>query len=650
MSLTVLSVAYPLAPVSVDTAGGAEQVLAQIDAGLTDRGYRSIVVACEGSTVAGELVSIPAQAGIIDDEVRGRAQERTRTAIARVLDQYSVDVVHMHGIDFHTYLPRSEVPVLATLHLPPEWYPDSIFRCQRPATYLQCVSESQHSRCPKSEILLPPISNGIPVRAFEWASRKSDYALALGRICPEKGVEVALDAAELAGIPLVIAGSVYEYPEHRSYFEERIRPRLNGRVRWIGAADLATKRELLRNARCVLIPSLAPETSSLVAMEAFACGTPVVAFRSGALPEVISDGETGFVVDSAAEMADAIRRSGEIAPSRCRRRAETRFDVGPVVDRYIETYRRIARKGADRTVAEVLTTTPELVAVEPEWRSLFDGCESGSPFLHPAWQLAWWAHFGSCALHSIAIRRAGRLVAFAPLFIHEGRLVFVGNGISDQLGLLATDAEAAEALIRTMQRSGYGFDLQEIGEGSPLLRLPNRRCSVSPAVELGKPLPSKLRKNLRLQRKYLEDNGIVEVETVGVDQVDAALDHLFHLHAVRWHRKGEPSVLASDAVQRFHRVISRQFLRAGMLRMYRLYLESRVLGVFYGFRVKGVTCYYLGGFDAEMAQFSPGSLLIHHAIQTATVEGDRAFDFLRGDEAYKYRWGAVNRPQFHVYT
>ena len=102
--------------------------------------------------------------------------------------------------------------------------------------------------------------------------------MALGRICPEKGYHIALDAAARAGVPMVLAGEVFRYPAHEQYFRDEIAPRLDASRRFIGPVGLHRKRRLLSEARCLLAPSLAPETSSLVAMEALACGTPVIAF------------------------------------------------------------------------------------------------------------------------------------------------------------------------------------------------------------------------------------------------------------------------------------------------------------------------------------------------------------------------------------
>jgi 1-acyl-sn-glycerol-3-phosphate acyltransferase len=343
LSLAILSVGYPLAPVSTATAGGAEQIAAQLDKALVQAGHRSIVIACEGSRTAGTLVPVPRTAGIIDEPTKAAAHERHRDAIATALARWRIDVVHLHGIDFHAYLPPPGVPVLATLHLPPSWYPEAALRPSRPDTWLHCVGRAQHAACPQSRSLLPPIENGVAVDELFAVHGKRRFALVLGRICPEKGVHLAIDAAKRADIPLIIAGEVFPYEAHQRYFEEKVCPRLDSRCRFIGPIGFVRKRRLLTAARCVLIPSLAPETSSLVAREALACGTAVIAFPSGALSDTVEHGRTGFLVPDVPAMAAAIESAQALDADQCRRRARERFSLDRMLAQYLERYELLAR-------------------------------------------------------------------------------------------------------------------------------------------------------------------------------------------------------------------------------------------------------------------------------------------------------------------
>jgi glycosyltransferase involved in cell wall biosynthesis len=164
----------------------------------------------------------------------------------------------------------------------------------------------------------------------------------LSRICPEKGIHLALNAARRARVPLLIAGRVFDFDSHQRYYHRTIVPQLNRTRRFIGAVGPQRKRRLLAAARCVLVPSIAPETSSLVAMEAMACGTPVVAFASGALTEIVENGVTGYLVDSVEEMADAIAASDRIDSAVCRARARSRFSAGRMVAEYVSLYEAMA--------------------------------------------------------------------------------------------------------------------------------------------------------------------------------------------------------------------------------------------------------------------------------------------------------------------
>lgn len=340
-AVTILSIAYPFAPVGPDAVGGAEQILTTLDAALARAGHRSLVIACEGSTCAGTLIPTPAWREI-DATTYEPAHRAMRDAVADTIRRYPVDVVHYHGLDFAAYLPPPGPPVLATLHLAPDRYPPQALDPERPRTWLHCVSESQQSACPDGIPLLPPIPNGVDLGVFRPRRHKRTFVLALGRVCPEKGFHLAIDAARRARIPLLIGGETFPYEKHQSYYDMEIESRLGCGVRFLGPLGLDRKRRLLAAARCLVVASQTPETSSLVAMEALAAGTPVVAFRVGALPEIVEPGRTGFLVDSVEEMAEALRKVALLDPRECRRAAEERFSAETMIGRYFDLYHRLA--------------------------------------------------------------------------------------------------------------------------------------------------------------------------------------------------------------------------------------------------------------------------------------------------------------------
>lgn len=333
--MTILSVAFPLLPVSANSSGGSEQILWHIERELVNAGHRSLVIAAKGSSVSGCLVPMACANQEITDEVRSAAQHEHRNAIQTVLETTPIDLIHFHGLDFAEYIPSSGPPMLATLHLPVAWYPPRIFRIS--GLTLNFVSHSQAASY-QSPVHWPVIANGIDLSHYCKRTDKDGFLLVLARVCPEKGIDVALRVAHCLGLELIVAGPVHPFAAHQAYFNDCVKPLLDEQRQYIGPIGLDQKIDLLAKAKCLLIPSSVAETSSLVAMEASASGTPVVAFRSGALPEVVEHGVTGFIVDSENEMAEAIQRIDQLSGENCRVAAASRFDGCRMVREYLNLY------------------------------------------------------------------------------------------------------------------------------------------------------------------------------------------------------------------------------------------------------------------------------------------------------------------------
>jgi glycosyltransferase involved in cell wall biosynthesis len=353
--MNILNVAYPFAPVGPCAVGGAEQILTAVDKALVASGACSFVIACEGSDPAGELFPVPQpQCRYLDAAGKQWCHSQVQRTITQVLASHRVDLVHLHGLNFYEYRLPAEIPVVVTLHLPLAWYPPHAFEAPRSGWNFVCVSESQRRSYPL-ELLSPRlIENGVPIPSSDFVP-KQPFALTLARICPEKNVHEALQAGTLADTPVYIGGQVFPYLEHERYFAEKIEPLLKSSSPaehiFLGALPPQRKQELLAKARCLLHPTLAPETSSLVAMEAMAAGTPVIAYRSGALPEIVQDGVTGFLVNDVREMAEAIRRVHTLSPAACRAYAESRFSVQHMTRRYLALYEERIRQRQQRLYA-----------------------------------------------------------------------------------------------------------------------------------------------------------------------------------------------------------------------------------------------------------------------------------------------------------
>jgi glycosyltransferase involved in cell wall biosynthesis len=351
--MKILNVAYPFAPVSRDSVGGAEQMLNHIVEALVCAGHQSILMARADSKIPGALEPIPISDGPLNDHAtRAPVYEYVRERINLAISRHEPDLIHFHGIDFHEYLPAEiETPGLVTLHLPLEWYPQAAL-ASRHNLHFNCVSESQACAA-GSEIKI--IRNGVPIPTFHVQPRKRGHILCLGRICPEKGFHFAIEAAAKLDLSLLLAGEVFAYEAHQRYFREQIAPRLSDKRKFIGPIGQARKHRLMAAAQCVVIPSLVNETSSLVAMESLACGTPVVAFNRGALPSIIDHGRTGILVNDPEELPDAIITAQKIDFTECRRSAVERFSCDAMTRRYLDFYEELAAAASTNRTARSST-------------------------------------------------------------------------------------------------------------------------------------------------------------------------------------------------------------------------------------------------------------------------------------------------------
>lgn len=342
MSLTVLSIAFAFAPVGPYGVGGAEKILSELDAALVEEGHRSLVAACAGSLVAGELFPAPMPERTLSNESDRRWYRwRFQEAIDRALSKYKVDLIHMHGMDFDEHVLPPEIPALVTLHAPAARYRPEAWARHSGSTHFQCVSETQRRDCPKALGNVSIIGNGVSLPDNDIHRKREDFAVAIGRICPEKNVHEALEAGTLAGTRVLVGGPLFRFREHGEYFHNQVEPLLGHegvKHAFLGSLDNDRRQRLLARARCFLQSSLAPEVSSLVAMEALAAGTPVIAYRSGALTEIVEDGVTGFLVDDVEEMAEAIRNVDRISHEACRDAAEQRFSRDRMVRLYFDLY------------------------------------------------------------------------------------------------------------------------------------------------------------------------------------------------------------------------------------------------------------------------------------------------------------------------
>jgi glycosyltransferase involved in cell wall biosynthesis len=260
-------------------------------------------------------------------------------------DADAFDVLHFH-VDlvhfplFHFLADR----VLTTLHGRLD-LPDLV-PFYRAFPDMPLVSISNHQRLPIPPVRwMATVPHGLPCDLYRSGPGQGGYLAFLGRISPEKGPERAIQIALHTGMKLKIAAKVDRVD--RDYFDHAVKPLLNSAlIEFVGEVDERGKQELLGNAHALLFPIDWPEPFGLVMIEAMACGTPVIAFRRGSVPEVMEDGLTGYIVDDIYEAVRAVHAAGGLSRTRIRRRFEERFTAERMARDYVSLYRRMATKAA----------------------------------------------------------------------------------------------------------------------------------------------------------------------------------------------------------------------------------------------------------------------------------------------------------------
>jgi glycosyltransferase involved in cell wall biosynthesis len=276
------------------------------------------------------------------------AQAALLEAVARHAAEF--DVIHMHIDWLHLpLLSRLGVPFLTTCHgrLDLPGFSDVVRRFPE----APFVSISDNQRTPLSEAnWLGTIYHGLPTDLFRPSFGPGSYLAFLGRLTAEKGPEAAIRIAHAAKMPLRIAAKVPR--GERKYFKEQLEPQIDGdQVQLIGEVNDTRKQEFLAGAAALLFPIDWPEPFGLVMIEAMACGTPVIAFKAGSVPEVIDQGITGFVVPGEAEAIRAIGRLSELDRRQVRKRFEQRFTARRMAQDYVRHYNALGQSNADQTQA-----------------------------------------------------------------------------------------------------------------------------------------------------------------------------------------------------------------------------------------------------------------------------------------------------------
>ncbi|MDQ4097911.1 MAG: glycosyltransferase family 4 protein [Actinomycetota bacterium] len=330
--MRIAEIAPVWVPVPPPNYGGIELVVSHLADGLTARGHDVTLYAAQGSQTKAKLVS-PIDRAVDLAEAGSNITDEIVHALPAYLSADEFDVIHDHsGLGPGLAAARSgPPPVVHTLHGP--WHDASrrFFGMVSPPVHLIAISEAQKAGNPDLDYA-GVVHNGLDLSAHPWQKDKDDFLLFLGRCNPEKGPEVAVDVAKRAGVPLVMMVKRTE-PHEYKHWEREVEPRLSGDEELIFDSSQELKVDLLGRARATLFPIQWPEPFGLVMIESMACGTPVLAMARGAAPEIVLDGQTGFLVDTVDDMVAAVDRIDEISPNACRDHVSEHFSADAMVEK-----------------------------------------------------------------------------------------------------------------------------------------------------------------------------------------------------------------------------------------------------------------------------------------------------------------------------
>jgi glycosyltransferase involved in cell wall biosynthesis len=327
--------------------GGTERVVSYLTEELVRLGHEVTLFASGDSQTRARLVAACPRALWRDPNCRETLPHHVRLMELVFAEVSRFDLIHFHCDYLHfPLLRRCPCPSVTTLH--GRLHPADVKALFAEYGEVPVVSISADQRRP-----LPganwqaTVYHGLPRNLYTFRERPGDYLTFLGRISPEKRLDRAIAIARRTGMKLKVAAKIY--PEERDYYQQTIEPLLHESrsfVEFVGEVGERQKDEFLGNAYALLFPIDWPEPFGLVMIEALACGTPVIAWPNGSVPEVIEGGITGFVVDSVEDAVEAVGRVAWLERSTCRQVYEQRFDAARMARDYVEVYRRLVHAGA----------------------------------------------------------------------------------------------------------------------------------------------------------------------------------------------------------------------------------------------------------------------------------------------------------------
>ena len=315
--------------------GPWEQVVSNITEGLIQRGLDVTLFATSDSITKGKLESVCQHPFGEDSFCDPKVYECLH--ISHLMEQADrFDIIH-NNFDFLplSYSRLINTPIITTIH---GFSSSNIIpvykKYNQSVAYIAISNADRHSELD----YLRTIHHGIDPEGFKLGSQKEDYLLYFGRIHPDKGAHAAVEIAFRAGYPLKIAGLIQD----ENYFNAQIKPHIDGnRVEYLGNVGPELRNELLGGARALLHPIYFEEPFGLSVIEAMMCGTPVIAFARGSMPELIINGISGYLVNNVAEAVEVVEKSTSINPKACRQHACDNFSMERMIDEYIDAYKTV---------------------------------------------------------------------------------------------------------------------------------------------------------------------------------------------------------------------------------------------------------------------------------------------------------------------
>lgn len=333
MKIAVLSpIAWRTPP---EGYGPWENVASVLTEGLVKSGHEVTLFATADSKTSATLEAVCPKPYEVDKNIDPKVYECLHIGhLMEMADKF--DIIHNH-FDFLplSYSGLINTPMVTTIH---GFSSDKILPVYRKYnSTTDYISISDSDRHPELDYLAT-VYHGISSTAFPLLEKKEEYLLFYGRIHPHKGTHAAIAIARKYGLPLIIAGLIQD----QGYFEREVEPYINGEtVTYLGNVDQVTGSTLLGSAKALLHPIFFDEPFGLSVAEAMMCGTPVIAFDRGSMPELIEHGKTGFLVESVDGAVDSVKNLSSIDPFYCRSHTMGRFGIDTMITSYLNAYKHI---------------------------------------------------------------------------------------------------------------------------------------------------------------------------------------------------------------------------------------------------------------------------------------------------------------------